>query len=84
VVPHVAIKWYELGIELFDEKDRVKLLEIKKIHSNNLQQCCLEMFQLWLSIYSDGKWYKIVEALKSPGIQLITEADEIEKNIKKG
>ena len=78
VIPKVSIRWYELGIELFDEADRVKLQEIKETH-NELQKCCLEMFQLWLNIYLDGTWHKIIEALKSPGVQLMTQANNIEK-----
>jgi len=83
VVPKVAIKWFQLGIELFDQSDAIKLSEIKKTNSD-LHICCLEMFQLWLNIYSDATWFKITEALKSPGLQLRTVANEIEKDVKKG
>jgi len=83
VIPKVAIKWYQLGIELFDEEDTVKLSEIQADFSEH-QRCCLEMFRLWLSIYSDSTWFKIIEALKSPGLQLVTDANGIEKDIKQG
>ena len=81
VIPHVATKWNELGIELFDEKDVHMLNTINPDHNKDVNKCCHEMFNKWLATYDTATWYQIVEALKSPGVQLGSVAAELEKNL---
>ena len=81
MIPDVATKWYELGLELFDEKEEHKLNIIKSNHGNDAKKCCLEMFLLWLENNNDATWYQIVEALKSPGVELSVVAVDLEKKL---
>ena len=81
MIPRVAMKWYELGNELLAESDRDKLSDIQSTH-NNFQKCCLEMFHVWLTIYPNATWCTVIEVLRSPGLQLVKMANEIEKDLK--
>ena len=80
VIPRVASKWFQLGLELFDEKEEHLLNNIESMQKENVDKC-LEMFRLWSMTYSDATWSQIVEALKSPGVYLAAVADELEKNL---
>ena len=79
VIPHVASKWFQLGLELFDEKEEHLLNNIKSTQKENDDKC-LEMFCVWTMSHSDATWSQIVEALKSPGVYLVAVTDELEKN----
>ena len=81
VIPDVATKWYELGLELLDEKEEHQLNIIKSNYGNDVKKCCLEMFLLWLNTNSDANWYQIVEALKSPGVELSGIAVDLKKKL---
>ena len=81
VIPHVVTKWNELGFELFDEEHVHMLDAIYTNHSKDVNKCCHEMFRKWLATYDNTTWYQIVEALKSPGIELGLVAAELEKNL---
>ena len=81
VIPHVATKWYELGLELLDEKEEHELNNIKSNYGSDVKKCCLEMFLLWLNANSDADWWQIVEALKSPGVELSATAAELERKL---
>ena len=70
VIPFVAAKWYELGVELLDEREEHKLMTIESNHKNDANKCCFEMFHLWLNSHTDATWQQIFEALKSPGVGL--------------
>ena len=56
--------WYELGLELFDDKDVSLLDNIKANHPNNCEICCMEMFKLWRNKKPEGSWKKLLDALK--------------------
>ena len=81
MIPHVATKWYELGLELLDEKQEHELNIIRYNYDSDVKICCLEMFLLWLDTNSDANWWQIVEALKSPGVELSAVAVELESKL---
>ena len=81
VIPFVAAKWYELGVELLDEGEEHKLKTIKSDHKNDAIKCCFEMFCLWLDSHTDATWQKIFEALKSPGVGLASLVPNLEKKL---
>ena len=81
VIPYVAPKWYELGAELFDEKEEYMLNTIDTDHKKDVNKCCHEMFRKWLMTHTNATWYLILEALKSPGVQLGPVAAELEENL---
>ena len=79
VVPLVTSKWYRLGVELFDERERHKLDTIETNHKNNVDESCFEMFRTWLQTDTNATWSRIVEALESPGINLASVAANLRK-----
>ena len=81
VIPNVATKWYELGVELLDEKEECNLNIIESNCGKDVKKSCLEMFRLWLSTNPDASWWQIMEALKSPGVDLSSVAVELEKKL---
>ena len=80
VIPRVASKWFELGAELFDEKEEHKLDNIESSHKNDVNKCCLEMFRMWLKRINPT-WTQIVAALASPGVDLTSEANNLRKQL---
>ena len=77
VIPLVATKWYELGAELFDEREEYKLDTIDSDHKRDANKCCFEMFRMWLQTHTNATWSLIVEALESPGINLLPVAADL-------
>ena len=61
---HVSSKWYDLGLELLEQEDKETLNEIKINHSNDVNKCCLQMFQLWLNKCTTATWNQLIKALR--------------------
>ena len=53
VMPLVAAKWYELGLELLETKHERELEIIEREHSSDRTKCCRKMFSKWLDSQSD-------------------------------
>ena len=79
VVPKVAAKWNELGIALLCDSPK-----LEEIHNDyqNCRRCCLEMIRYWLEITPSATWGGLLQALRSPDLELINNAEEIEREIK--
>ena len=77
----IGIKWYDLGIELLDSNDVAELDMIEADHPADHKKCCTKMFSLWLRKQPAASWNQLVEALRQPGIALITLATNVEQNI---
>ena len=75
----IADKWYDIGLELLEQKDERAVNVIKKNNAGNIIECCMEMLELWLNKKPDATWNQLIEALKAPGIELNSAASEIEK-----
>ena len=71
--------WYELGAMLLEEKQEPHLRAIKTSHGGDARRCCLEMLQYWMETHPEATWDHLVTALKSPGVELIAVASDIEK-----
>lgn len=80
VIPHVAPKWYDLGIQLFDESRQHELRNIEDNH-NDTKKRCLNMFEFWLDTHVNSTWHQIMEALKSPGVDLQTFTAELKEKL---
>ena len=78
VVPHVTPHWYDLGIKLLREEQESHLDVIKSNYTDK-KTCCKEMFWYWLSSNTDATWQKLIEALRSPAVELPVVAANIEK-----
>ena len=81
VIPCVATKWYELGVELFDEGGQHELDTIETDHPKDAKKCCHKMFRLWLTTHTNTTWHEIVKALKSPCVDLAPVAAKLEEKL---
>ena len=81
VIPKVAHKWYELGIQLLDPSQELKLDEIHCAYSTNFQRGCVEMLKYWLNTTSTATWDSLINALRAPALELLAIADEVEQRV---
>ena len=81
LIPKVADKWHELGIQLLDQPYIARLDQINKDYPKNVQKCCYEMLRCWLEVDTEATWCKIIQALKSPGVLLFVAAAEVEQEL---
>ena len=80
VLPKVTAKWYELGIALLLHLP--KLNKIQKTYPRDFDTCCLEMLQYWLEVSPSPTWNDLIRVSKSPYLELVNQAEEIESEIK--
>ena len=67
--------------------DLVESRQLEIIQANgpgDVTKCCNEMFAKWLESDTSASWKQLITALQSPGIQLNTVADHIQKMLLKG
>ena len=85
IIPAVASKWWELGVQLLNPSTSHNILEIiKENHPQDVMGCCSNMLQRWLDTIPDASWNELLKALRSPSLQLNYLADQVEcKLIKK-
>ena len=63
VVPLVAARWYDLGLELLETRCERELDIIEK-DNNGAKTCCRRMFSKWLETQSDSaSWGQLIEAV---------------------
>ena len=83
VIPLVATKWYDLGLELLETKHEKELEIIETNHSNDAGKCCRKMFSKWLETQSDSaSWDQLLQAVKN--IELDSVANDIEQLLPQG
>lgn len=80
VIPSVATKWYDVGLELLETKHEEEL-EIIETNNNDVKTCCRKMFSKWLKTDELASWNKLIEALKS--VELNKLASDIEQLLQK-
>ena len=77
VVPSVANKWYDLGLQLLDSNDENELNVIEASDvQNDAKTCCRKMFSMWLNTDELASWQKVIEALG------LIELDNVASKIK--
>ena len=77
------MQWYDLGIQLLDDKGSTGVLDaIKADHPNDVNACCNKMFIKWLLMKPDATWSQLVTALT--GIGMNTVAADLNKQLRKG
>ena len=75
----IAIKWHEVGVELLKQKGKEVLRVIETDNAGNVNKCCTKMLELWLDRQPEATWNQLIEALRSPGIQLNDVASKLER-----
>ena len=78
VVPKAGVRWYNLGLQLFDPRDEGVLDSIEKTHKSPGEQC-MEVFKHWLTTKENATWNKLIKSLKSQSVNLPNLAREIKK-----
>ena len=73
----ITNRWYDIGLELLEQKDE-NAIKIIKENTGDISKCCTEMLELWLNRSPIATWDQLIEALKAPGINLNDAASKIE------
>lgn len=81
---NIAVKWYDIGVELFDVEDEPVLNIIRADHPGDSDKCAAEMLRLWLEKNSDATWNQLIQTFREPNIKLETLALKIEGLLSKG
>ena len=81
VIPKVSKDWYELGIQLFNESQLSRLDEIHDTYLNDRRRGCIEMLKYWLKITPEATWDSLICALRAPGLECLSIADDVEKEV---
>ena len=79
VIPSVTPCWYILGVKLLKEGQESHLNIIESNRAGDNKNCCLDMFRYWLDTNTDASWQKLIEALRSPAVELPVVAANIDK-----
>ena len=83
VIPLVATRWYDLGLELLETKHERELDIIETNYENNATKCCRKMFSKWLETQSDNaSWDQLIQAVKN--IEVNNVASDIEQLLLQG
>ena len=77
---HVSSKWHDLGLELLEQEDEETLNQIKSDNPKDVNECCKEMFQLWLRKCSTATWHQLIQALRE--VDLNSLATKIERMLR--
>ena len=84
MIPKVASKWHELGIELYKDADVPRLDTIQKQCPGDFSKACTEMLSHWRGAYKNATWNRLIKALEAPGLQLNAIAQDIKRDVVKG
>ena len=79
VVPHTSAKWYNLGLQLFNQRDERLLHKMTMEVNKPLEEQCREVFRHWLETKKNASWNKLIISLKSQSVNLPNVARDIEK-----
>ena len=80
-VENFAPKWYKVGALLLKEEQEVRLGVIQANHGSNVEDCCLAMLRFWIETHPEANWHDLVMALRSPGVDLLSVASDIENKL---
>ena len=84
VIPRVASRWLELGIELYQDADVPHLERIQRECPGNFTKACMQMLSHWRKAYVNATWNRLIKALQAPGLQLSAIALDIKRDLVKG
>lgn len=73
----IGMEWYDLGVELLDDRNVKKLNNIRENHKE-VEMCCSFMFQTWLGTKPSASWIEFLSALKVVGLSELASKIEAE------
>ena len=74
IIPWVATKWYDLGLELLHPKHENLLSIIQEDHKNDALACCRRMFNEWLRRSTDATWSQLKVAATEADLNNVASA----------
>ena len=75
VVPNMATKWFEMGLQLGVDPKKLKII---KDDAKNTKEACIMMFMEWLDSGTEKSWRKVLGALRSRSVGENTLAKNLE------
>ena len=79
VLPYVHHRWYNLGLQLLDSDDSETFLYGLRTQHQSSLDLCREVFIHWLEVDNKATWGRILKALNTKSVNLISAADKIDK-----
>ena len=77
VVPKVAHRWRDLGVQLL-RPDQQEILGIIRLnYPQDAEECCKCVLKKWLDTTAEATWNQLITALKSPSVGLEYLATQI-------
>ena len=83
VLQEGAEKWRDIGVLLLDPANEYILKVIEKDHPQDVMGCCKLMLEKWLATKPDASWSQLLDALRTPCIQLNNLAHQIEQKLQR-
>ena len=80
----ITAEWYDIGVDLLDEKKVPVLQTIRNDHPGNSGECTTKMLELWLRVKSDASWNQLIQTFRQPNISLEFLAADIESKLLRG
>ena len=79
MVPNVADKWRDIGVQLLDPTINDRVLDvIAADHSRSVERCkCV--FEEWLNTKKDASWNQLIEAINTIGLNSLSS--QLEKGL---
>ena len=79
VVPNVADKWEDLGVQLL-RPDQEKMLDvIAADRSHDVVSCCKRVLKKWLDTSTNATWNELIRVLRRPSVELDCLANQLEQ-----
>ena len=81
VVPTIADKWRDIGVQLLDSNllDQRVLEVIAADYPHNIEGCCKSMFEKWLSTKKEASWNQLIQAIDNIGLSY--QASQLERKL---
>ena len=61
IYPKAGVKWHAIGLQLGIPNSKLQIIDSNA--RGNIEHCCREMFDEWLSEYCDATWRRLIEVL---------------------
>ena len=79
VVNNVAHKWRDLGEQLLQPDQETMLDIIEADQPSDVVSCCKRFFKKWRDTTTNATWDQLIQALRSPSVQLVYLADQLQQ-----
>ena len=79
MVNEIAHKWRDLGVQLLRPDQENLFNIIAADHPHDVVSCCKRLLKKWLETTTDATWNELIRALRSPSVQLVSFAEQLEQ-----